>query len=69
MQQTLLHNVTICTSAVYGGSMRVETENTDEATFNWLIKIHDLIKAFNLIDFVLSLSIEACSSMSNPFAS
>ena len=24
MQQTLLHHVTICTSAVYGGPMRVE---------------------------------------------
>ena len=50
MQQTLLHNVMVYLSALPGGPMRVETENTDEATFNWLIKIHDLIKAFNLIN-------------------
>ena len=50
MQQTLLHNVTICTSAVYGGSMRVEVHMNYMADINtYLIKNRikaDLIKVF-----------------------
>ena len=49
--------------------MRVGKENKDEATLNQGIEIQDLIKPFNLINSVLSVLIEACSSMSNPFAS
>ena len=56
IEQTLLQHVTICTSAVYGGSMRVEVHMNYMADINtYLIKNRikaDLIKVIVFMSFM-----------------